>query len=117
MKRVQVYLDDDLLSMLRLRARAEKSAISALVRRAIREQYLGKLEKHAAVMEAVVGMRKDRTDIGDSQSTSAVFIRANASNGFWNNGVHSGPDELIAVFTLISYGNRKHFPMKELSFF
>ncbi|MBV8843758.1 MAG: CopG family transcriptional regulator [Bryobacterales bacterium] len=66
MRRTQLYLDDDLWTVLHERARFEKTTISDLARIAIKEKYLGDREKRAAAMDAVIGMWKDRTDIGDS---------------------------------------------------
>ena len=66
MRRTQLYLDDDLWAVLHERARFEKTTVSELARRAIKEKYLGDHDKRAAAMDAVVGMWKDRTDIGDS---------------------------------------------------
>ena len=53
------------------RARSEKTSISDLVRQAVRERYLGSLTARKAAMQAVVGMWKDRPEIGDSKTTSA----------------------------------------------
>jgi hypothetical protein len=61
-----LYLDDDLWTVLRLQARIEKTTISELVRRAVRERYSVDREKRKRAMEAVIGIWKDRTDIGDS---------------------------------------------------
>jgi Arc/MetJ family transcription regulator len=66
MRRTQLYLDDDLWTVLRLQARIEKTTISELVRRAVRERYSVDREKRKRAMEAVIGIWKDRTDIGDS---------------------------------------------------
>jgi metal-responsive CopG/Arc/MetJ family transcriptional regulator len=66
MRRTQLYLEDDLWEMLHVRARREGSSVSELVRKAVRERYLGNLEERARAMQAFVGIRKDRTDIGDS---------------------------------------------------
>lgn len=66
MRRTQLYLDDDLWSVLHLRARREKTTVSDLVRQAARERYLGGLEERSRVMKAVVGMWKDRPDLADS---------------------------------------------------
>ncbi len=66
MKRTQLYLDDDLWSALHTRAHREGSTVSELVRRAARERYLGKLDARQAVMEAFVGIRKDRSELADS---------------------------------------------------
>jgi Arc/MetJ family transcription regulator len=65
-KRTQLYLDDDLWEDLHNRARFEKTTVSELVRTALREKYAGNLEKRAAAMEEFIGIRKNRTDIGDS---------------------------------------------------
>jgi Arc/MetJ family transcription regulator len=66
MRRTQLYLDDDLWTVLRLQARIEKTTVSELVRRAVRERYSVDREKRKQAMEAVIGIWKDRTDIGDS---------------------------------------------------
>jgi Arc/MetJ family transcription regulator len=65
-RRTQLYLDDDLWTVLRLQARIEKTTISELVRRAVRERYSVDREKRKRAMEAVIGIWKDRTDIRDS---------------------------------------------------
>jgi hypothetical protein len=65
-RRTQLYLDDDLWNALRERARRQKTTISDLVRQAAREQYLGKLDERRGVMQAFVGIRKDRSGLPDS---------------------------------------------------
>jgi hypothetical protein len=64
-RRTQLYLDDDLWETLHSRARQEDTTISDLVRQAVRERYLGSLTARKTAMEAVVGIWKDRADIGD----------------------------------------------------
>jgi plasmid stability protein len=71
MRRTQLYLDDDLWNALHVRARNAGTTISELVREAIRERYLGKLDERKAAMEAAVGLWKDRQDIGGS----AAYVR------------------------------------------
>jgi plasmid stability protein len=66
MHRTQLYLDDDLWSTLRMRARKQGTTISDLVRQAVRDRYLGNLEERRKAMEALVGIWKDRTDLPDS---------------------------------------------------
>lgn len=61
-----MYLEDDLWQALHAQARREKTTISELVRRAVRDRYLGNLEERKKAMQAVVGLWKDRTDIGDT---------------------------------------------------
>ena len=66
MRRTQLYLDDDLWNALRTRARKEGTTVSDLVRQAARERYLGKLEERRVAMQALVGVRKDRSELSDS---------------------------------------------------
>ena len=71
MRRTQLYLDDDLWNALHARARSAGTTMSELVREAIRERYLGKLDERKTAMQAVVGLWKERQDIGDS----AAYVR------------------------------------------
>ena len=71
MRRTQLYLDDDLWSVLHLRARKEKTTVSELVRQAARERYLSGSEERGRAMKAVVGIWKDRRGLADS----AALIR------------------------------------------
>jgi len=66
MRRTQLYLDDDLWNVLRARAREEGTTVSDLVRQAARERYLGKLEERREAMQALVGIRRGRSDRSDS---------------------------------------------------
>jgi hypothetical protein len=66
MRRTQLYLDDDLWRTLHLQARSTGSSISELVRDAVRQRYIGSLENRRKAMRAVVGIAKDRADLGDS---------------------------------------------------
>ncbi len=65
-RRTQLYLDDDLWNALRARAREQGTTISELVRQAARERYFDKLDGRREAMQALVGIRKDRTDLSDS---------------------------------------------------
>ena len=65
MRRTQLYLDDDLWNALHPRARSQGTTISALVREAARERYLGNLEERRKAMEGLIGIWKDRTDLPD----------------------------------------------------
>jgi predicted transcriptional regulator len=58
MRRTQLYLDDQLWGALHARARSEKTTVSELVRQAVRERYLGNLDRRRAAMQGVVGIRK-----------------------------------------------------------
>jgi Arc/MetJ family transcription regulator len=84
MRRTQLYLDDDLWTVLRLQARIEKTTISELVRRAVREHYSVDREKRKRAMEAVIGIWKDRTDIGDSTEYVRKLRRDTRLERVWN---------------------------------
>jgi len=75
MRRTQLYLDDDLWNALHARARSQRTTISALVREATRERYLGNLEERRKAMEGIVGMWKDRTDLPDSTEEYVRSLR------------------------------------------
>lgn len=55
---MQLYLEDDLWSALHTHALRQGTTISSLVREAVRERYLGKLDERRTAMETFVGMRK-----------------------------------------------------------
>ena len=63
----QLYLDEDLLSALHAHARTLKTSVSELVRNAVRERYVGKLDQRRKAMQAMVGIRADRVDVADSR--------------------------------------------------
>jgi hypothetical protein len=65
-RRTQLYLDDDLWIALHTRARSQSTTVSELVRQAVRERYLGKLDERKSAMRAFVGIRSGRTDLPDS---------------------------------------------------
>jgi hypothetical protein len=65
-RRTQLYLDEDLWSALHARARRENTTISELVRQAVRERYGVDLEERRKRMMSIVGIWKDRHDIGDA---------------------------------------------------
>ena len=66
MKRTQLYLDDDLWKTLHIRAGQCGQSVSELVRRALREKYLGAGNRRDA-MQAFVGIRRSRRDIPDTE--------------------------------------------------
>jgi hypothetical protein len=68
MRRTQLYLDEDLWSALHARAQSLGTSISELVRIAVRERYVGKLDERRRAMEAIVGIRKDRPEFRHSQA-------------------------------------------------
>ncbi len=75
MRRTQLYLDDDLWNALHTQARNRGTTISALVREAARERYLGNLEERRKAMIAFVGIRKDRKDLPDSTEEYVRSLR------------------------------------------
>jgi Ribbon-helix-helix protein, copG family len=75
MRRTQLYLDDDLWNALHNRARREKTTISALVRQAARERYLGNLDERRKAMQGLIGIWKDRTDLPDSTEEYVRSLR------------------------------------------
>jgi predicted DNA-binding ribbon-helix-helix protein len=68
MRRTQLYLDEELWSVLHRQARSRKTTVSELVRRAVRERYLSGAEERAQAMRAIVGMWKDRPEFADSEA-------------------------------------------------
>ena len=72
MRRTQLYLDDDLWNALHARARSQGSTVSELVRQAVRDRYLGKLDERRSAMQSFVGIRADRTDLPDA----ATYVRS-----------------------------------------
>jgi len=68
MRRTHVYLEDDLWAALQALSRESGTSVSALVRQAVRERYGVDRVKRQKAMQAFVGIRKDRTDIGDSET-------------------------------------------------
>jgi len=66
-RRTQLYLDDRLWETLHTQARIRKTTVSDLVREALREKYQVDPEARRRAMMAIVGMWKDRDDIGDPE--------------------------------------------------
>lgn len=75
MKRIQIYLDDDLWVALHAESLLSGTSISELIRKAARARYPGNLnetvvdpEERRAAMMAIVGLWKDRTDLPDTET-------------------------------------------------
>jgi metal-responsive CopG/Arc/MetJ family transcriptional regulator len=67
-RRMSVYLEDDLWAALQAHSRESGMSVSALVRQAVRERYgVDRLERQKA-MQAFVGIRKNRVDSGDPET-------------------------------------------------
>lgn len=58
--------------VLEIRARQEQVSVSELVREAIREKYLSDSRSRREAMLGVVGLWKDRTDLGHT----ATYVRS-----------------------------------------
>lgn len=67
MRRTQLYLEEDLWNALHARAQSDGSSISELVREAVRERYIGKLDERRKAMRAFAGIRKSRPETLDSE--------------------------------------------------
>ena len=68
MRRIQLYLEDELWSVLRLRARNEGMTISKLIRVAVRERYFGPADARKIAMQHLVGIRKNRKKLEDTKA-------------------------------------------------
>lgn len=68
MRRTQLYLEDDLWKTLHILARQSRSTVSELVRRAVREKYLGDAARRKEALLSAVGLWKDRTDLPDTET-------------------------------------------------
>jgi hypothetical protein len=68
MKRVQLYLDEQLWKSLRVQARNTGTTVSELVRETLRERYWGDLQKRKQAMQALIGRRKNRDDFDDAET-------------------------------------------------
>jgi hypothetical protein len=62
----RLCLDDQIWGALRSRARREGTTISELIRRAVRERYLGGREQRMEAMKGLVGARQRRSAHTDS---------------------------------------------------
>jgi metal-responsive CopG/Arc/MetJ family transcriptional regulator len=82
-RRTQLYLDEDLWKVLQVRSRQEKTTVSELVRQAVRDRYLSKAEVRKAAMTAIIGMWKDREDIGDSTEYVRQLRKDRRSESPW----------------------------------
>ncbi len=68
MRRTQLYLDDHLWKALHAHAHRRHTTISELVREAIRERYFGESEERRKAMQAVIGIRQDRSGAPDAST-------------------------------------------------
>lgn len=59
MKRTQIYLDEELIDILRIESKLRKKKISMLIRETLREKYLTK-DKKVVYLENAAGIWSDR---------------------------------------------------------
>ena len=77
MKRTQLYLNDELWKALHIRSKQRRTSISELVREAVRDKYGTSPGARKEVMQAFVGIRKDRRDLRDSTAYIRKLRRGN----------------------------------------
>ena len=66
MRRTQIYLDEDLLTVLKMIAKQRRSTVSDLIRGTLRERYLDHKADRAQILLSAVGAWGDRKELGDS---------------------------------------------------
>ena len=68
MRRTQLYLEDDVWTDLHVRSRQSGLSLSELVRQAVRGRYMNPGAGRQEAMRALVGLWKDRPDVGDVET-------------------------------------------------
>jgi hypothetical protein len=68
MKRTQLYMEEDVWKVLEMNAREQRRSISDLVRQAVREKYLANPARKSELLKGIVGLWKDRADLGDTET-------------------------------------------------
>lgn len=68
MKRTQLYIDDELWSVLEIQAKQAGTSVSELVRLAIRERYAASPETRRRAMLNWAGVWRGRKDMADSET-------------------------------------------------
>lgn len=66
MRRMQLYLDDQLWNLLHSKARSQRTTVSDLVREAVRERDLGNYQLRKKAMREFIGSRKVREGQGEA---------------------------------------------------
>ncbi|MEE9430218.1 MAG: hypothetical protein V3V16_04200 [Melioribacteraceae bacterium] len=59
MKRTQIYLDEELINILKIESKLRKKKVSMLIRETLRAKYLNK-DKKIVLLEKAAGIWKDR---------------------------------------------------------
>ena len=68
MKRTQLYLNDDVWKALHIQSQQQGISISELVRQAVRGKYLNSASNRTDAMASLVGLRKDRKCVPDTEA-------------------------------------------------
>lgn len=68
MRRTQLYLQEHLWKLLHIHSRQQRTTVSELVRQAVEEKYGAALEERRQAMEALVGLRKGRPGLPDTET-------------------------------------------------
>ena len=68
MKRTQLYLNDDVWKALHIQSQQQGISISELVRQAVREKYLNSASNRTEAMVALVGLRKNRKGLPETEA-------------------------------------------------
>ena len=68
MRRTQLYLEDDVWTALHVRSRQSGLSLSELVRQAVRGRYMNPGARRQEAMRALVGLWKDRPEVGDVEA-------------------------------------------------
>jgi len=71
-RRTQLYLDEQLWKLLHTIARQSGKTVSELTRDALRERYGNGNTNRKAAFEGIIGLWKDRDDIGEAEN----YVRA-----------------------------------------
>jgi len=74
-KRTQLYLDDDLWTLLHSIARRQGGTVSDLVRKALREKYGQDRSRRKEAFEGLVGLWKDRKDMPGTEEYVRMLRR------------------------------------------
>jgi hypothetical protein len=68
MRRTQLYLDEEIWSVLHLQARQAGTSVSDLVRQAVRDRYARSPENRQRAMQDWVGIWQGRKGVSDSET-------------------------------------------------
>jgi hypothetical protein len=68
MRRTQLYLDEEIWSVLHLQARQAGTSVSDLVRQAVRDRYAHSPENRQRAMQDWVGIWQGRKGVSDSET-------------------------------------------------